>query len=250
VPLKRLLDAADLARLIATVPSDDISSYFIWTPAVSEELLLNQDDALAGLLRLISELADRRIPIGHLHATYAIAVLLTSLCWDALEASLLRPPLTSAVVHHLGWVDKGELPQPSGRGLPSSQTYVPGLRRSRRFDRARELGRLLDAAAYAERYCQCSFCGEAFASGQHPLDLLLEEKLIPFKNGRVRQTPTGRALAVNTWHYLLSRRQEIEALSDQPAVDVLRRDIKGGVALAGGSEMDHLHRLANKLPAA
>jgi hypothetical protein len=245
-----LLDARELGRLLSAVPKDGISSYFIWTPKVTEEWLLDDDDILAAVLYLILTLAERRIPIGHLHATYAISVLLASL-WDLFEATLLRPPLTSAVVHHLGWVDKGEPAQSSRGGGPHScQTYVPGLRRSKHFDRARTLGRLLDAATYAERYCECQFCVGAFASGEHPLDLLLEEKLVHFKNGRDRRTPTGRALALNTWHYLMSRALEMRAFDHQPALDVLRHDIERGAALAGGGEMQRLRRLASKLPAA
>src|SRR5205823_9274030 len=169
VPVERLLDADELARLLAAVPTDGISSYFIWTPKVTEELLLGDDDVLGAVLHLILTLADRKIPIGHLHATYAISVLLASL-WDLFEATLLQAPLTSAVVHHLGWVDKGEPAEPPRGGLPSCQTYVPGVRRSKHFDRARDLGRPLDATVYAERYCECQFCTGAFASGQHPLD--------------------------------------------------------------------------------
>jgi hypothetical protein len=45
----------------------------------------------------------------------------------------------------------------------------------------------------------------------------------------------------------LSRRQEVEAFSDQPAVDVLASDIARAAALAGGRESDLLRRLADEL---
>jgi hypothetical protein len=56
-------------------------------------------------------------------------------------------------------------------------------------------------------------------------------------------------VTANTWHYLLSRRLEVQAFSEHPAVDVLARDIARAAALAGAPETNHLRRLVAALRA-
>ena len=93
------------------------------------------------------------------------------------------------------------------QGPRACQTYVPSVRHCLRFQQADALGRSLDAVAYAERYCSC----------EHPLDVLLERQVGATgtaANGRRQRAARSRT---NTWHYLLSRRQEVEAFSTHPA---------------------------------
>lgn len=233
VPETRLRFADEIDRIVATLPKTGIESYFLWTPWITEDLLLADPDLLGSLLRLVSRLGETGISVGHLHATYLIAAL--------------HDIGVDTLVHHMGWIDKGEpADQPRG-GLRSSQTYVPGIRRSVRFSRARELGRALDGVEYVDRYCACAFCIGSFDAGQHPLDLLLEDQAIQFKTGREQMTPTGRAVGVNTWHYLLSRRQEAEAFALRPSADVVREDIERAARLAGRAEGDRLRRVAATL---
>lgn len=236
VPADRLIDAAEVGRMMASIPADGISSYFIWTPEVSEEMLLAEHDLFGALIRLISALADRGIPVGHQYANYTVA---------ALHGLGL-----AAVIHHLGWVDKGEPAEEQGFRLRSRQSYVPGVRHTLRFPQAEGVGRQLDAREYAERYCACTFCMGCFDAGQHPLDLLLEDKSVIFSNGQNQWTPTSRAVAANTWHYLLSRRLEIQAFSAAPAVDVISRDIERAALLTGDRDSDRLRRLATELQSA
>ncbi len=236
VPEERLRHAGELDRMLDSVPTEGISSYFLWTPRVTEELLLNDRALLGGVLHLVSTLAERGIPVGHLHATYVIAAL--------------HDIGISAIVHHMGWIDKGEPAHERRGGLRSCQTYVPGVRHCLRFDQAYALGHSLDAAAYTERFCNCTFCTGSFDAAQHPLDLLLEDQVVPIRNRPDRLTPTSRAVALNTWHYLLSRRQEVDAFSGKRAVDVLAHDIDRAALLAGGAESDRLRRLAAELASA
>jgi hypothetical protein len=236
VPPDRLIDPSEVARLLATIPSDDISSYFIWTPTMTEQRLLADEQVFTAVLRLIATLADRGIPVGHQYGNYTIAAL--------------HDLGVAALVHHLGWVDKGEPAEEQGFMLRSCQSYVPAVRHCLRFKAAAEFGRQLDPAEYARRYCECSFCSGAFEAGQHPLDLLLEDRVVPFRNGTQRRTPTGRAVAVNTWHYLLSRRLEIESFTNHPAIEVIERDIERAAELAGREDTERLQRLAKQLHSA
>lgn len=233
VPPGRLADRSELDRLVRTLPEYGVASYFIWTPGITEERLLADHNLFLGLVYLVTELAERGVPVGHLHATYAVAALH--------EAGV------AAVVHHLGWVDKGEPAGETGGGPRSCRTYVPSVRQCLRFEEADVLGRSLDGDTYAERYCGCNFCSGAFAAGQHPLDLLLERQ--PLSTGD-RHTPTSRAVAFNTWHYLLSRRQEIEAFSGESAADVIARDIRRAAAAANRAGTARLARLADELRSA
>ena len=65
VPIERLVDGAQLNALVGSVPTDGVSAYFLWTPTVTEERLLNDRALFAALLRLISDLAERGIAVGH-----------------------------------------------------------------------------------------------------------------------------------------------------------------------------------------
>src|ERR1700719_571927 len=161
VPPERLTNTHELDRLLASVPVDGINSYFVWTPEVTEELLITDQQVLGGLLRLISTLANRGIPVGHQYGNYTIAAL--------------HDVGLSAMAHHLGWVDKGEPAEEKGFRLRSCQTYVPAVRHCLRFPQAAQIGRGLDGQAYHDRYCDCRFCTGAFETGEHPLDLLLED---------------------------------------------------------------------------
>jgi len=236
VPLERLRDGGQLDLLLRSVPRDALSTYFIWTPRVSEERLLEDPALLDGLRHLIDTLAGPGIPVGHLHGSYAIAALH--------EAGV------SALVHHLGWTDRGEPAEQTGGAPRSCQTYVPGVRHNVRFEQAETLARSLDADAYTERYCNCGFCRGAFEAGQHPLDLLLESQLVAAGRGTKRPTPTSRAVSVNTWHYLWSRREEVEAFSANPAAEVIERDIARAAALTGNRDAARLKRLAEELQVA
>ena len=62
--------------------------------------------------------------------------------------------------------------------------------------------------------------------------------------------PTSQAVGANTWHFLLSRRLEVEAFSKDTAADVIRRDIDRASALNRVGDASRLLRLANQLPAA
>jgi len=236
LPVERLNDHGGLRELIASTPTDGVSSYSLWTPQVTEDRLLTDPTVLAALLRMISELSERGIAVGHQYANYTVAAL-----HDVGLASM---------THHLGWVDKGEPVASQSFATRSCQTYVPGVRHCVRFHEAEALGRDLDADEYAEWYCECTFCAGMFEEGQHPFDLLLETRTVEMKNGKERQIPTARSVGANTWHFLLSRRNEVGAFSAHPAVEVIEQDIQRASALRGGSDAARLGNLATELKSA
>lgn len=233
IPPERLADPRSLRQLIKGVPTDGVSSYFIWTPGITESRLLEDATLLHAQLSVVQSLAERGTPVAHLHAGYL--------------AFALHQIGLAAVVHHLGWVDRGEPAHQAGGGPRSCQTYVPGVRRTVRFERAAALGHGLNSMEFRDRYCSCTFCIGAMDAGEHPLDLLLESHPITDKRGRSRLTPTDRAAVLNTWHYLHARRQEVERFSREPAGDVVRADIESASALAGPPEGERLRRIASEL---
>ena len=202
VPFDRLRDSVELIRLIGTLPEEGVSSYFIWTPMVTEELLLADHDVFTAVLRLIS------LPRRTRHPGRPSPRQLFD------RSAPRHRRLGGGASPRLD--RQGRARRRAARWSTFLQTYVPGVRHCLRFDAARDLGRQLDEPAYTQLYCECAFCSGSFAAGEHPLDVLLEDYLVPFKDGRDRQTPTGPAVTLNTWHYLLSRRLEVEAFSAEP----------------------------------
>ena len=155
-----------------------------------------------------------------------------------------RSPITSG-----GWTRASLLRNGASRCAHAKHTY-PGVRHSVRFREAEALGQELDAELYAERYCGCTFCAGMFQAGQHPFELLLETQTVEMKNGRKRQIPTSRSVGANTWHFLLSRRTEVEAFSTHSAVQVIEKDIDRASALNRGNDVARLGQLAAELESA
>ncbi len=235
VPFERLVDQGALQTILDSTPTDGISSYFVWTPKLTEERLLSDDAILTALIYLVGSLADRGIPVGHQYANYTVFAL--------------RAAGLDAVTHHLGWTDHGEPAEERGGGPRSCQTYVPSVRHCLRFPEAAAIGMPLSADDYRALYCECTFCMGAFEAGDHPLDLLLQSQPVVVREHE-RQMPTSQAVGANTWHYLLSRRLEVEAFSKDPAADVIRRDIERASAVHRDGDARRLEHLARRLPAA
>lgn len=235
VPVDRLTDRGEVDAILASIPTDGVSSYLLWTPQVTEERLITDDTVLASLIRIVATLADRGIAVGHQYANYTVFAL--------------RSAGLAAVTHHLGWTDHGEPAEEQGPRPRSCQMYVPGVRHAVRGPDADRLGRPLTPAEYVERFCECGFCAGAFEDGMHPLDILLQSQTITI-GGHDRQTPTSQAVGANTWHYLLSRRLEVETFSVSSTPDVIARDIERAAALNRDGDVNRLTRLARQLPAA
>ena len=235
-PLDRLRDSDEVRALLAALPNDGVNSVFIWTPEVTEDQLIADHATFAAVSHLVAGLADRGIPVGHQYGSYAIAALH--------DAGL------AAVTHHMGWVDKGEPAEEQRLMMRSCRTYVPGVRHSLHFSDAENLGHSLSPAKYTKRYCECRFCVGTLDTGENPLDLLLEDQVVVLSDGRRRPVPTARAVAANTWHYLLSRRLEIEAFSNLPVLEVIERDIERAADLTGDRDTKRLRALAEELRSA
>ena len=137
IPFDRLIEGRELRTVVTSIPTDGVSSYFIWTPKVTEERLLADRELFISLLRLVTALADRGVPVGHQYANYSIFALH--------EVGL------AAATHHLGWVDHGKPSEEQAFMMRSCQTYVPGVRHCVRFPEASRLGGSLTADEYRDR---------------------------------------------------------------------------------------------------
>lgn len=233
VPFERVVDRQETGRMLRSLPRDGVNSYFLWTPKVTEERLLTDNQLLAAVIGTVSALAERGVPVGHQYANYTLFALH--------DAGL------AAAVHHLGWVDHGEPAEEQGFRIRSCQTYVPGVRHCVRFDSAEKLGRHLTADEYGQWYCECTFCQGLYDMGDHPFDWLLDSRAIVMRNGQERLTPTAQAVGANTWHFLLSRRNEIEAFSRHAAAEVIRTDMERAAALNRDGDVTRLDGLAQRL---
>jgi hypothetical protein len=215
------------------VPTDGVESYQVWIPELSEESILADHDQFISVAHLIAELASRGKGVAHQYGNYSIAALT--------GMGLTR------MIHHLGWVDRGEPAKQPGVMIRSCRTYVPGVRDCLPFGQSDQLGRPLIVPDYLDRYCECGFCEGAFAAGEHPLDLLLEAHLITDRRGRQRLTPTPRAVAANSWHFLWSRHIETWAFAQAPAFEVVGRDIERAARLASSAGTIRLRILEREL---
>jgi hypothetical protein len=236
LPVARLVDRGAMSKLLAATPLEGVTSYSIWSPQVTEERLVGDSVVLTSLIRVIGELSARGIAVGHQYANYSVMAL----CAVGL----------GSVTHHLGWVDRGEPIAEPGFAMRSCRTYSPGVRHAIHFNEADKLAHNLPCDKYLERYCDCSFCAGMFESGMHPFDLLHETTVVELSNGQRRRTPTARSVGANTWHYLLSRRKEVESFSMEPTLDVIEADIVRASALKRGADVARLENLATELKSA
>jgi hypothetical protein len=86
--------------------------------------------------------------------------------------------------------------------------------------------------------------------GEHPLDLLLEEHPVVDRRNRTYRTPTGRAVAANTFHYLWSRHLEVRAFAGASSSEVVGRDRERAGRLFDGEFTTGLKVLAELLKSA
>jgi hypothetical protein len=237
IPFERLMDPSEVQKVLETTPTAGISSYFLWTTDVSEQMMLSDTSIYATILALVSQLSNRGIPVVFQHGNYSIMALH--------DFGLV------GTTHHLGWVDHGGPTQQMEFAVRSCRTYAPAVRHSILFGRAATAGRSLNRDEYADQYCGCLFCLGAFDDlGVHPLDLLLQDEERVDKKGKKRRTPTEPAVAANTWHYLWNRQLEVQAFSANSARDVVRRDIERAALLLGTAESEGLERLAEVIEGA
>ena len=64
IPPERLSDSRSLRQLIEGIPTEGVSSYFIWTPGITESRLLEDASLLHALMSMVETLAARGTPSG------------------------------------------------------------------------------------------------------------------------------------------------------------------------------------------
>jgi hypothetical protein len=235
LPLVRLLDSAEVAKILKSLPFEGVSSYSIWTPNVTEEMLIGDESLFATIARAIATLTDNGIAVGHQHATYAVMAM--------------HDIGLHSITHPLNWIDHGGTFKSAGFANRSCRTYAPALRRPIRFGDARELAGGFEVDEYHEMYCDCIYCTGLYSEGHHPFEELLDTRVVQ-KGTRSVTEPTPGAVAANNWHFLLSRRSEVHAFSAEPAVDVIARDIERATKLHRGPDAARLSQIASLLKSA
>jgi len=235
IPIERLMNPAEVARMLDSLPMDGVGSYSIWAPHVTEERLIGDESLFAAMVRVVKTLADRGIAVAHQHATYAVMAL--------------HDIGLSSITHNLNWVDHGDPFTPVKFANRSCRTYAPALRRAIRYNEASDLASGFDADEYRELYCDCSYCTGLYSEGHHPFNQLLDTHIVQ-KGRRFITEPTAAALGANIWHFLLSRRCEVNAFSAQPAIDVIARDIERAAGLHRGPDAARLSHIVSLLKSA
>jgi hypothetical protein len=235
IPVERMLEPAEVARVLESLPVEGVGSYSIWTPEVTEERLIGEEALFAAMVRVIATLTDKGIAVGHQHATYTVMAL--------------HDIGLSSITHPLNWVDHGGTFKSAGFANRSCRTYAPALRHAIKYDEAFELAGGFDVNEYREMYCDCIYCTGLYSKGLHPFDELLRTRVVQKGNRSVTE-PTPAAVAANNWHFLLSRRSEVLAFSADPAIDVIARDIERATKLHRGGDAMRLGHLASMLKSA
>jgi hypothetical protein len=223
IPLERFLDPSERRRVLAGLNPHLSSGCFIWIERLKEEMLLTDDACLSAFEDVVDRLAEIGLPVWNANGGFVSAAL--------------RERGIAGIVHNLYWVDRG-MPAEQPHGIPhySCTTYVTGLHRTVHYEAALQLARPLDLADYRKIYCGCYFCAGAIERDIHPLEHLVGVRTVKGPKGRSQMVPTETALASNTWHYLWSRRLEIQALATRDVRGVLEESVQAMRALNVPSE--------------
>lgn len=168
-----------------------IRAALLW--AVNQPTLALADDPalFTGLTILSRSLRDAQIEVGMLYG--------------GILSSLLRGHGVSGFSHGLMYGEVRGLDPSSG--LPAASFYFPPLRQPLRYDFVRQLISELSAEDYLRRVCSCALCRELLDGDVRSLEPYFAT-YVP--DGGKRPLPTQEALALNRFHYLLARSDELE----------------------------------------
>lgn len=227
LPLDRARDEGERAAALKAVAGDAASGIFIWMSGMTEERLLNRDGDIEAFIRTVETLASSGKVVGHAHSGFAMAVL--------------RDHGLQTLVHRIHWTDDAMSAEPGG-GCPACTTYVTAIHRAMHFDSVVPIAPR-DPQEYVRSFCSCFFCRGAVAAGEHPMDLLLEAVEIRGPRGGTRLTPSEKGTMANRFHFLWSRRLEIQSIEELGPREYLKREVERATAL--GLRDQRLARLAN-----
>jgi hypothetical protein len=230
IPLARAYDGREVAAAAATLSGIPLAGVVLWIELCTESLLMDRPELMKHISDLVGQLGASGVPVWHGHGGYT-------------TVALLRDAGLSGIVHSCTWSDHGNPATQAPPGVqPACITYVPGLAEPRRFEFARSVGARLDRSSYERLYCSCALCMALFARGDHPLEILTEEKVVKGPRDRDVVTLSDGAETANLFHFLLARHQEVAALYSPAAMpDIVARAMRRGDELMGHAQ--HLHRL-------
>lgn len=226
LPLKRAQDPLERAAALQAVLCEEAGGVLIWMSGMTEERLMERTEDFDGFLAVLDSLNSHGKVIGHAHSGFAAAVL--------------RDRGLHSLIHRVHWTDDG-MPAEPGGGPAACTTYVTALHRAVYFDRAWPLIPK-DPQEYLRQICSCFFCREAVAAGEHPMDLLMQAVEIRGPRGGTRLTPSDGAIMANRFHFLWSRRLEVQSIEELGPREYLHRELERLTSL--GVPRGRLNRLA------
>lgn len=171
------------------------NAVLLWAVGVSAFELADTPELFTGLVLLIRGLRDAGVEVGMLYGGF--------------YSTLLRGFGASGFSHALMYGESRGLEPTNGR--PATRFYIPPLHDFFKYDTARRLINGLRDKDYLDWVCDCELClalVEADSLGSY------FETYVPV--GATRPFPTGAALDLNRFHYLLARRRELDFARSRP----------------------------------
>jgi hypothetical protein len=127
--------------------------------------------------------------------------------YGGILSSLLRGHGVSGFSHGLMYGEVRGL-DPSG-GLPAANFYLPPLRQPLRYDYVKQFVAGMSADDYLRHICACALCRQ-LVNGTGDTTGLNAYFSTYIPTGGKRPLPTQEALALNRFHYLLARSDEMD----------------------------------------
>jgi hypothetical protein len=190
-----LADIDCVLELAARLAWSRTNGVLLWAVGTSAFELADTPELFTGLVVMLRGLRDAGIEVGMLYGGF--------------YSTLLRGFGASGFSHALMYGETRDLEPSNGR--PAMRFYMPPLHDFLSYETAQRLLQEMSGGDYLRFVCDCELCETLIGAGS--LDPYFETYVPP---GAKRAFPTGAALDLNRFHYLLARRRELEFARSRP----------------------------------